>query len=216
MARPRLSQFNYSAFSGSPEATRFYQRKYVSYFTKGDTVLDVGCGEGDFLELLKDAGIEAIGLERSELMLSKLQKKTLSVVQGDAREFLKGKADTYNGIFCAHFIEHLTPDEALGFLGDAFDALKPGGILIVITPNLGSIEVMSERFWLDLTHTRPYPLPLLKEMAHFAGFEIVASGFDRDTGRSESRLDPRYLLKKLRFGEYYARGDSFMIARKRQ
>ena len=164
MARPQLSQFNYSAFSGSPEATRFCQRKRVSYFTKGDVVLDVGCGEADFLEFLKDAGIEAIGLERSELMLSKLQKKSLNMVQGDSREFLKGKANAYNGIFCDHLIEHLTPDEALGLLGDAFDALKPGGILIVITPNLGSIEAMSERFWLDLTHTRPYPLPLLKEI----------------------------------------------------
>jgi O-antigen chain-terminating methyltransferase len=216
MGRCQLSQFDYNLFSGSPEAVRLYQRKYVSYFKKGDKVLDVGCGEGDFLELLKDAGVEAVGLERSEPMLSKLRKKSLNIVQGDAREFLKSKASTYNGIFCAHLIEHLTPEEALNFLGDAFGALRPGGILIVITPNFRSIEVMGERFWLDLTHTRPYPLPILKEMAQFAGFEIVTSGFDRDTGRAERRFSPRYILKKLRFGEYYAQGDLFMIAYKPQ
>jgi 2-polyprenyl-3-methyl-5-hydroxy-6-metoxy-1,4-benzoquinol methylase len=216
MARSKLSQFNYNVFSGSPEATRLYQRKYASYFKRGDKVLDVGCGEGEFLELLKDAGVEGVGLERSELLLSKLKKRSLNVAEGDAREFLKGKVSTYNGIFCAHLIEHLTPDEALDFLEDAFEALKPDGVLIIITPNPRSIEVIGERFWLDLTHTRPFPLPLLKEMAQFAGFEISASGFDRDTGRAESRFSPKYLLKKLRFGEYYAQGDSFIIARKRQ
>jgi predicted TPR repeat methyltransferase len=207
--------FNPSRFSGCPRAARRYQRKYLRYFRPGTRVLDMGCGEGVFLELLRESGFDGSGIDSSEAMVSKAAAKGLSVAKGDLTSALKERKDEYEGIFCSHVIEHLQPEAALGLLADAHEALDREGILVVITPNFKDIAVMGEAFWLDVTHVRPYPLPLLREMFHFTGFEIVASGIDRDSGRPGRRQLFTYLWNKLRFGGWYGTGDLFIAGRKR-
>jgi SAM-dependent methyltransferase len=216
MNRTQAPVFNPSCFSGSEKAVRKYQAKYAGYFHNGQTVLDIGCGEGVFLELLNRRSVRSIGIDHSDLMIARCRKKNLNVVQSDALQFLKRVKGEYDGIFCAHLIEHFQPEHVIRLVQSACNALKPGGLFIVITPNIRDVHVWCETFWLDVTHVRPYPLPLLEEFFRFAGFDVVQSGEDSDTGIKPGRrnfLD--YFCSKIRFGSYYGKGDSFVVGRKK-
>jgi 2-polyprenyl-3-methyl-5-hydroxy-6-metoxy-1,4-benzoquinol methylase len=203
--------FNPVRFAGCPTGIRRYQKKYARLFRPGERVLDIGCGEGFFLEILRDRGIQGRGVDVSPGMVSACRKKGLDVSRQDARAVLKRGKSRYDGIFCAHLIEHMGPDDLRKFLNDAAKALKKGGRLILITPNFKDLDVMGERFWLDPTHVRPYPLPLLAEMLRSAGFEILKSGTDRMTGLPGRKNFVSWFWKKLCFGSYWGQGDLFII-----
>ncbi|MBN1893626.1 class I SAM-dependent methyltransferase [bacterium] len=207
--------FNPVRFAGCPRGIRRYQKKYARFFKPGERVLDIGCGEGFFLEILKERGIEGKGIDVSQGMVRACRKKGLDVSRQDTRTLLKRGKSRYDGIFCAHLIEHLGPEDLRKFLRNAAKVLKTGGRLILITPNFKDLDVMGERFWMDPTHVRPYPLPLLAEMLSGAGFEILKSGTDRMTGLPGRRNFVSWFLKKIRFGPYWGQGDLFIIGVKK-
>ena len=216
MKRSSTPVFNASLFSGSEKAVRTYQKKYAAGFRPGDSVLELGCGPGVFLELLRERSVRSTGIDHSDSMVAECVRKKLNAVKADALQFLQRTKTKYDGIFCAHLIEHLRPEQAIRLFRLAHGALKPGGRFIVITPNVQDIHVWGETFWLDISHVRPYPLPLLGELVRFAGFEVVKGGTDADTGIKPGRRNFfRYVLYKLRFGAYYGRGDTFVIGQKK-
>lgn len=206
--------FNPSAFSGCAKAVGRYQKKYLRYFERGSKIVDVGCGEGVFLELLETSGFEGLGIDSSEAMVSRAREKGLEVEHADLGDALKNKEAEYGGVFCAHVIEHLPPRKALEFISDAVRALRSGGTLVVVTPNFRDIDVMSEKFWLDITHVRPYPLRLLREMFEYFDLAVIAAGVDRDSARPGRQDVLKYLWNKLRFGGWYGTGDHFIVGRK--
>jgi SAM-dependent methyltransferase len=215
MRKDKSANFNATLFGGNPKVTTRYQKKYVSYFKKGGLVLDVGCGEGVFLQLLQDSGVNGVGIDSSDEMIQICIQNGLRAEKGDIIRFLDSKHEEFDGIFCSHVIEHFSAEKVIALITSAYKALKTDGILIVITPNFRDLEVISELFWLDITHVRPYPLPLLRELFKFQGFEIVSCGDDKDCGvRLGKRNAMRYFINKIRFGAFYGRGDSFIIGRK--
>lgn len=171
----------YDEFRGSEALIKDRQRKYVKYFNSCCNVLDIGCGRGEFMELLEENSISATGIDVNEDMVETCHRKGFNVLQVDTHSFLKDKTENYDGIFCSHVIEHIAPQDALAFLDLCRKALKPQGILIIITPNPKNLCVITEGFWLDLTHTRPYPLQLLERLLTEKGFKVIASGEDQDT-----------------------------------
>lgn len=199
---------------GSEEIVlRKVQSRFVSLFQGFAPVLDVGCGRGVFLELMSAAGIEAIGVDHAQESLEYCRDKGFSVFPEDARKFLENHHGRFGGIFCSHVIEHMGYEEAVSFLKLCHQALKPGGRILLVTPNPEDISIMNEIFWLDPTHVRPYPRMLLQSMLQTTGFKVIMSrqflGSWRMIGR---RHLPMYLLRRLLLGRYYGKPNTLVLA----
>jgi 2-polyprenyl-3-methyl-5-hydroxy-6-metoxy-1,4-benzoquinol methylase len=203
------------AFGGSEETVRHLQKPFVEFFRNSAPVLDIGCGRGVFLQLLAEAHIEAIGIDHSQEALAVCREKGFQVCSEDARTYLRAKSESFGGIFCSHVIEHMGYDDALAFLQLCSRALRPGGHLLLITPNPEDLGVISNSFWLDPTHVRPYPQLLLKAMLVQAGFQISLMkqflGSWRLIGR---RNIPGFLLRRLFLGRHFGRPNTLLLAKR--
>lgn len=165
------------------ESVYRYQKKYAEFFKEGP-VIDLGCGRGIFLKILREHGIEGIGVDNSDLAYEHARGRGFRIYRYDIFDFLKrniGEGKTYKGIFCSHFIEHLPYKKAKEFLSLCFEVLQKDGILIIVTPNPKDLRVMTDIFWLDPSHVRPYPLDLLKGLIVENGFRVKEFGVDKDT-----------------------------------
>lgn len=164
------------AFEGERGVLLQRRQRWVDIFKGCKHVLDIGCGEGMFLDLLAEAGINASGIDCDQVVVEKAIKKGHKVELVTTDELVSlGTFHKYDGIFLGHIIEHLEGKEALKLLHDCSWLLEPEGKLVVVTPNIHHPVVLSN-FWMDITHKRPYPLNLLQEMISSVGCEIVASG----------------------------------------
>lgn len=170
-------------FGGSEAIVRKYQTKYAKYFPPGSKVLDIGCGRGIFLDILQNSGAHPIGIDILPEAVKLCREKGFNAYCSDAFSYLNNKKEIFDGIFCAHVIEHIEPSKVPELFHLCYNALKPRGKLVIITPNPNDLKVMTEVFWLDLTHVRPYPLALLESLGHQAGFRVISKGEDKDTAR---------------------------------
>ncbi|AHE98512.1 class I SAM-dependent methyltransferase [Thioalkalivibrio paradoxus] len=137
----------------------------------GMKALDLGCGRGEWLELMREHAIEAQGVDLDTGMLQACRDLDLDVVQKDAVRHLQGQPGASFGVVSAfHVAEHL-PFEALqDLVRAALRVLLPGGLLILETPNPENLVVGTANFYLDPTHIRPIPAPLLAFLPEFHGF----------------------------------------------
>ncbi|MBP8275741.1 MAG: methyltransferase domain-containing protein [Propionivibrio sp.] len=136
--------------------------------------IDLGCGRGEWLELLSAWGFTAKGVDLDIGMLSAAQEQGFEVAHGDAIAYLTGQASESMAIVSAfHLVEHLPFDDLRKLIGEAFRVLKPGGLLIMETPNPENIVVATRTFYLDPTHEKPIPSDLLAFTAKHSGFERV-------------------------------------------
>lgn len=149
---------------------------YAQTFAGCRRVLDVGCGEGQFLELLRNGGVEALGIDSDARMVEVCLGKGLDVVQADLFDYLPEQKEQFDGIFGSNLLEHLSAQEATRFVQASYGALSEGGTLLIATPNPASLIVQLYEFWRDLTHVRLYSRPLLEFMLHWAGFRQIESG----------------------------------------
>ena len=133
--------------------------------------LDLGCGRGEWLEVLGDSGFDAIGVDLNEGMLAACQERGLTGQLGDALSTLKELPSESLALVSAfHLVEHL-PFEAVQILvQEALRVLVPGGLLVLETPNSENLTVGTSSFYLDPTHLRPLPAALLEFVAEHAGF----------------------------------------------
>jgi len=172
--RIESAYYDYMGYS-SEESTRGLSH-YVQYFTD-DPVLELAPGRGEFLQLLKDAGITAQGVDVDPGMVSTAVESGLDVRLGDAVQALREAADdSLGGVFSAHFVEHLTPDVVRQVITESARALKPGGTFVAATPNAGCQSVLGYDFWRDPTHVRFYEAGLLAFLCADAGLEVVETG----------------------------------------
>lgn len=134
------------------------------------TALDLGCGRGEWLELMQRLGIHASGCDLDEEMLRDARRLGLDVVADDAVSVLRGVSDQSLSIVSAfHLVEHLEHTDLRVVVDEAFRVIKPGGIIILETPNPESILVHGN-FFTDPTHVKPLPPELLRFVVEFAGF----------------------------------------------
>ncbi len=149
-------------FRGSDQYVREKQRFYVESFQGAPNVLDIGCGRGEFLELMREAGVPACGIDLGEECVATCRAKGLAAERADLFEYLTGLADqSLGGIFCAQVVEHLPPERVPEFIRLAQQKLARGGVLAIETPNPECLAIFATHFFLDPTHTRPIPPPLL-------------------------------------------------------
>lgn len=133
-------------------------------------ILDLGCGRGEWLELLKEEGLQARGLETNRILVEQCCERGLDVVEGDAFEYLGKMPDASLGTVTAfHLIEHLPFRELMKLLDEAVRVLKPGGVAIFETPNPENILVGAYNFYFDPTHRNPLPPAMMKFLAESRG-----------------------------------------------
>ena len=160
-------------FGGSAGGVRERQRSYVPRFEGVSDVVDAGCGRGEFLELLREAGISAVGVDRDEAMVARCRRLGLDVVQGDALHFLRGRPEeSQGGIFAGHLVEHLERGEVVELVRLAFSRLRPGGVLVIETINPACLLTYAS-FYGDFTRVGPVPSPAVKWLAEACGFAPV-------------------------------------------
>ncbi len=162
-------------FRGSGEQIKKNQQIYLKYFMNRKHVLDLGCGRGEFLELLKENGIPGYGADLYQEFVDLCISKQLKAVQADAIEFLKRQAET-DGIFAGQLIEHLSLQQLILLIETAYEKLKPGAYLVLETPNPMSLAIYTNSFYMDPSHNKPvHPLTMkyLLEKAGFCDIDII-------------------------------------------
>lgn len=136
--------------------------------------LDLGCGRGEWLELLQDNQISASGIDLDDGMLSACRSRGLNVQTGDAIAHLKSLPnDSLSIVSGFHIAEHLTLDDVQTLIRESLRVLKPAGLLILEAPNTENLVVGTSSFYLDPTHQRPLPSSLLSFLASHLGFTRV-------------------------------------------
>lgn len=133
--------------------------------------LDLGCGRGEWLELVSAHGFAAHGVDLDDGMLAACRERGLKVHTGDALAALRECADASLALVSAfHLVEHLPFDLMRELIAEALRALRPGGLLILETPNPENLSVGANSFYLDPSHHQPIPPTLLDFVVDFAGF----------------------------------------------
>ncbi len=133
--------------------------------------LDLGCGRGEWLELLGESGFDARGVDLDEGMLAACRERGLAAQHGDALAALRAQPDASLALVSAfHLVEHLPFDLVRELIAEALRALRPGGLLVMETPNPENLTVGATSFYLDPSHLHPLPPGLLGFAAEHAGF----------------------------------------------
>ena len=157
-------------FRGSEEYVRAGQQIYRPVFEGLQNVLDIGCGRGEFLEMMRAANICAHGIDLSEESVAICRDKGLSAETADLFEYLANLPEgAQDGIFCAQVIEHLPPEKLPEMIHLAVSRLSRNGVIAIETPNPECLAIFATHFYLDPTHTRPVPHPLLAFYLEEAG-----------------------------------------------
>ncbi len=172
----RLLRLVAHGFEGTSEKNLPRLQPFVPSFRTCRHVLDIGCGEGLMLELLRDAGTKASGIDIDPDRVAAAHAKGLEATTAEAHAYLRATPGAFDGIFLRHIIEHFDGLDGLRLLHFCRKALQSSGVIIVITPNFRMAEVAEQMFWLDITHRRPYPLPLLQHIFVTLGIDVVECG----------------------------------------
>lgn len=189
-------------FRGPESEIKRRQRAYLEYFRGCTDVLDLGCGRGEFLELMRENGISARGVETGKDAFLLCQEKGLAVTEQDLLSYLESLPDeSAGGIFCSQVIEHMNPAAQLLLLRLAQQKLRPGAPLLVETINPECVYALCRNFYLDPTHVRPVHPEML-------AFSMRSLGFDKVEIKYSSPLSDRQ-LPNLPIGEPNPELDAF-------
>ena len=138
------------------------------------TALDLGCGRGEWLEVMRDQGIDALGVDANPVTIERCRQRDLKAIQGDVLDFLRVQpAEAFDLISSFHVIEHLPTETLAALLLEIRRVIRPRGIVILETPNSQNLVVGASSFYLDPTHRHPLPSALLKFLVEWARLEIV-------------------------------------------
>jgi 2-polyprenyl-3-methyl-5-hydroxy-6-metoxy-1,4-benzoquinol methylase len=161
-------------FRGSEDAVKIQLEEYLPFFKKGKKVVDLGCGRGEFLELLKSKWIDSEGIDVNEQMVSICQDKGLTCRKGDILEKLaEYENGELGGIFSSQVIEHLSPLYLKRVLEVAFVKLEPSAPVVLETINPTSVFALVQIYHLDISHKQPIHPQALKYLLESSGFEDV-------------------------------------------
>ena len=161
---------------GTPEEIKARQEVYLEYFKpQAGPILDLGCGRGEFLELLAQAGIPARGIDLNREMAAESQAKGLEVERAEGLVYLRSiEPGSLGGVFMAQVIEHLELNRLSALLEAAYQALSPGGVIVAETINPQALITFASAFYLDPTHVKPIHPEAARFLLESTGFKEVS------------------------------------------
>jgi O-antigen chain-terminating methyltransferase len=164
-------------FRGSREDIKQRQLAFLPYFEKSSRVLDIGCGRGEFLEILKDHDIGSIGVDSNRDMVAYCRSHQLDVEHSDAIAYLERLEDkSLDGIFMDQVVEHLEPEYLIRLLALCHQKMKFGYHIVVETVNpLTFVSLVN--FYADMTHKKPLHPETLLYILSVAGFRECEKKF---------------------------------------
>jgi SAM-dependent methyltransferase len=187
-------------YRGSSGTIRTRLQPYLPIFAGASDVLDVGCGRGELLELFREHGIPARGIDTNQAMVDECRSRQLAVDRADARAYLDALADrSLGGMIAVQVVEHLEPAYLLRVLELAYHKLRPGAPLVLETINPACWMAFFECYLRDLTHVRPLHPDTLRYLVQASGFANInveyrqpvddADRLDRIAPETAARLD---------------------------
>ncbi len=159
-------------FRGSMETIGRNQLQYLKYYRGRKNVVDLGCGRGEFLSLLRENEIEAKGVDFYEEFAEMCRMNGLEVVCDDALHFLKCQ-EKVGGIFAGQLIEHLTTSQIVELCETAYEKLEEGASIVMETPNPTCLAIYTHAFYLDPSHQKPVHPLMMKYILEKAGFKSI-------------------------------------------
>ena len=195
-----LRDWRYERFEnrhrGSQEEIRLKQEGYLALFKPGGSILDLGCGRGEFLKLLDERGFRGRGVDLNAQMVALCRDKGLEAQRADILEALAGTPDgSLDGIFSSQVIEHVSAAHLERLVELAYAKLAPGGVVVLETINPASVFALVQIYFLDLSHRLPVHPLALRFLLESAGFDdvrvIYGSGLDEEKLRPLPPADER-------------------------
>ena len=178
-------------YRGAWEAIRERQSDYAPLFAGASDVLDVGCGRGEFLDLLREAGVAARGVDANPEMVAACRARGLAASAGDALEAVEALPDgALGGLFSAQVVEHLPADRLVRLVRAAWRKLRPGSRIVIETINPACWLAFFETYLRDFTHVQPLHPETLSYL-------LAASGFHAPEIRYRSPLPEAHRLRRL-------------------
>lgn len=203
-------------FRGPRDEVRRRLQVYIPFLKEAEItggVLDIGCGRGEWLQLVKSEGIEAQGVDRNRVFIEQCRAAGLNVVENDALIYLRSlPGESLNAVTIFHLVEHLPLETLINVVDEIVRTLKRDGLLIIETPNPENLIVGSHTFYVDPTHRNPIPSQTLQFLLEARGLRTL----------DVLKLRPRDEVKLAedselvtRFNEhFYSAPDYGIIARK--
>ena len=174
----KVGHFGYvHDFEGGDQATYSVALSLSGYLKSCTSVLDLACGQGSMLRVLRSQGKEVQGVEADPTLVSRLVADGFKIQEGYVPSNLdRMDFNSFDGVFLGHIVEHLQPSEMEQLLEWIYDNISDRGTLLIQTPDFSNSAVGLHNFWLDSSHIRPYPVPLLKAMLSKSGFVPLDGG----------------------------------------
>ena len=185
-------------FRGSPEEIRARLGEYLPVFAGASDVLDIGCGRGEFLDLLRLSGVTARGIDLNEAMVEVCRRNGLDAARADALSYLQALPDgSLGGLFAAQVVEHLEPAYLTRLIEAAFDKLRPGSPIVLETINPACWFAFFESYIRDITHVRPLHPDTLRFLLIAGGFQQIEIRY-RAPYPEQDKLQPAAAPPQLR------------------
>lgn len=190
-------------FRGSEQEIEERLIFYAEYCKREDMdystypIVDIGCGRGELLKLLKRYSLNALGVDLNGAMVRRATEQGLVAVQADAvGYFTKNQQETIGAVIGIHIIEHIPFEELYSLVSQVYKSLKKDGFAIFETPNPENISVASYGFYMDPSHLNPIPPPLAQYMLEHIGFKKVEILYLHEADSIRKHYDDR-LLEEL-------------------
>ncbi len=177
----KVGHFGYvHDFEGSSQATHLVAKHLSNYLAHCGSIVDLACGQGSMLKVLRSQGKKVQGVEADPELVKKLRSDGFAIYEG----YLPGDLhnidlESFDGVFLGHIVEHLQPPEVEILLEWIYENIADHGTVVIQTPDFANTNVGLDNFWLDSSHIRPYPIPLLKTMLSKSGFVPLEGGCRR-------------------------------------
>ncbi len=166
------------AFRGDRAEISHRLERHLPLLREHAPVLDLGCGRGELLALLAEAGVEAAGIEGDAALATAARRRGLPVVEGDVLQVLAGEpAGSRGAVTAIHLLEHLDPASILALLAQVRRVLRPGGLFLAECPNPHTLRVGASLFWTDPTHVRPLLPETLEVLLRVSGFAVRSTEY---------------------------------------
>lgn len=163
-------------FEGSQNIREQLYSPFLRCFTHGDFVIDLGAGDGTWLRLLLDYGVNGVGVDLDLAKVNEMKTVGLSAVHANVIDYANSLSFQLDGLTMFHIIEHMNPVDAIQIIREVSKKFTYRGRIIIVTPNFKNANVAQNNFWLDITHLRPYPIELLNAILSTLGFRTIIFG----------------------------------------